>query len=123
MEFRILGPLEVRDGKRAVALGRGRQQALLALLLLHPNETLSSERLVEELWGERAPATAPKVIQNHVSTLRRALGDGRLVTRGSGYALLVESDELDVERFEALLAEGRAALHSAGARIVPVPVR
>ena len=112
MEFRILGPLEVRDGKRAVALGRGRQQALLALLLLHPNETLSSERLVEELWGERAPATAPKVIQNHVSTLRRALGDGRLVTRGSGYALLVESDELDVERFEALLAEGRAALHS-----------
>jgi YVTN family beta-propeller protein len=113
MEFRILGPLEVRDGERAVPLGRGRQLALLALLLLHPNETVSSERLVEELWGEQAPATAQKVIQNHVSTLRRALGDGRLLTRGSGYALSVESGELDAERFDALLAEGRAALHSA----------
>ncbi|MEP6909503.1 MAG: BTAD domain-containing putative transcriptional regulator [Actinomycetota bacterium] len=112
MEFRILGPLEVRDGERAVELGRGRQRALLALLLLHPNEALSSERLVEELWGERAPPTAPKVIQNHVSNLRRSLGDGRLVTRGSGYALTVEKGELDVERFEDLLAEGREALHS-----------
>jgi YVTN family beta-propeller protein len=112
MEFRILGPLDVRDGERVVALGGGRQRALLALLLLHPNETLSSERLVDELWGERAPATAPKVIQNHVSTLRRVLGDGRLVTRGSGYALLTESGELDAERFEGLVVEGRAALHS-----------
>jgi YVTN family beta-propeller protein len=112
MEFHILGPLDVRDGERAVELGGGRQRALLALLLLHPNETLSSERLVENLWGERAPATATKVIQNHVSNLRRMLGDGRLVTRGSGYALLIESGELDVERFEGLVVEGRAALHS-----------
>src|SRR5215218_1032197 len=112
MEFRILGTLAVRDGERIVAIGRGRRRAVLALLLLHPNETLSSERLIEDLWGERAPTTAPKVIQNHVSYLRRALGDGRLVTRGSGYALMIEAGELDVELFEARLAAGRAALQA-----------
>jgi YVTN family beta-propeller protein len=112
MDFRILGPLAVRDGERAVTFGRGRRRALLALLLLHPNETLSSERLIEDLWSERAPTSAPKVIQNHVSYLRRALGDGRIVTRGSGYALVIEAGELDVELFEARLAAGRAALQA-----------
>ena len=110
MEFQILGPLAVRNGDQAVELASGRQRALLALLVLNANETVSTDRIVEELWGERSPQTAPKVIQNHVSQLRRGLGDGLLVTEGSGYRLSVEPGTLDVDRFEELLAEGRTAL-------------
>src|SRR5262245_21366993 len=109
MEFRILGPLEVRDGEREVSLGGGRQRALLALLLLHAGEPVATDRLVEELWGDGAPPSAPKAIQNHVSQLRRALQDGRLVTRGSAYELALQPGELDAEQFEALLERGRAA--------------
>src|SRR5215831_11660648 len=110
MEFRILGPLDVRNGDHAVDLASGRQRALLTLLILSANETVSTDRIVEELWGERSPQTAPKVIQNHVSQLRRALGDGLLVTEGSGYRLRLEPGDLDVDRFEERLAEGRSAL-------------
>jgi DNA-binding SARP family transcriptional activator len=117
MEFRILGPLDVRDGDRTIPLAGGRQRALLALLILNANETVSTDRLVEELWGARAPATAPKVVQNHVSQLRRALEgeaktahDGLLLTQGSGYALRLEPGSLDLDRFEQLLEEGRRAL-------------
>ncbi|HEU6443562.1 MAG TPA: BTAD domain-containing putative transcriptional regulator [Gaiellaceae bacterium] len=117
MEFRILGPLEVRDGDRTIPLAGGRQRALLALLILNANETVSTDRLVEELWGEHAPATAPKAVQNHVSHLRRTLEgepkdahEGLLVTRGSGYALHLDPGSLDLNRFEQLLEEGRRAL-------------
>jgi len=110
MDFRILGPLEVRDGGRAIPLAGGRQRALLALLILNANERVSRDRLVEELWGQTAPATARKVVQNHVSHLRRALGDGTLVTQGSGYLLRLEPGSLDLDRFEQLLADGRHAL-------------
>jgi DNA-binding SARP family transcriptional activator len=115
MEFRILGPLEVRDGDHTIPLAGGRQRALLTLLLLNANEALSTDRLVEELWGEDAPATAPKVVQNHVSQLRRALGDGLLVTQGGGYAVRVEPGSIDAERFEVLLAEGKSALAAGNA--------
>ena len=89
MEFRILGPLEVVEGDRVVALGSGKARALLAVLLLHANEVVPSERLIDELWGESAPATVAKSVQVYVSHLRRALrgggaengADGRLVTR------------------------------------------
>ena len=80
MDFRILGPLEVRDDGVELPLGGGKQRSLLALLLLHPNESLSSDRLVDELWGEQPPPTAAKILQNHVSQLRRVLGNGRLQT-------------------------------------------
>ena len=116
MEFRILGPLEVRATDRAIPLGGGRQRALLALLIMHANETVSVERLVDELWGERAPPTAAKIVQNHVSHLRRALGDGLLVTRGSGYVLEVGRGRLDRDRFEELLEQGRQALAAADAQ-------
>ena len=110
MEFRILGPLDVRNGDQAVELAGGRQRALLALLIVNANETVSTDRIVEELWGAQSPQTAPKVIQNHVSQLRRGLGDGLLVTEGSGYRLRVDPGSLDVDLFEKLLADGRRAL-------------
>src|SRR5918999_920603 len=106
MDFRILGPLEVLDEGRAVALGGSKQRSLLALFLVHANETLTTDRLIDELWGDRPPATAAKNVQMQVSRLRKALaaGAGRelVVTRERGYEL-----ELDPER---LLDEGRSEL-------------
>ena len=83
MEFRILGPLEVVDGEQPVVLRKGKECALLTYLVLHANEVVPSERLIDELWDERPPPTAPKILQNAVSHLRKALGDGRLLTRGT----------------------------------------
>ena len=85
MEFRILGPLEVLDEGRVVALGGSKQRALLALLLLHANQTLTPDRLIDELWGERPPATAAKTLQAHVSRLRKALAadDGAVCHAGA----------------------------------------
>src|SRR5437667_306472 len=112
MDYRILGPLEVFDGERRLTLGGTRQRAVLALLLLHSNEALASDVIVDELWGENPPQTAAKVLQNCVSALRKELPGGAetLRTVGGGYALRVEPDELDRDRFERGLAEGRAAL-------------
>jgi YVTN family beta-propeller protein len=109
MEFRILGPLEVRDGGRPLSIRRGKDQALLAYLLLHANEVIPSARLIDVLWDERPPPTAPKALQNVVASLRRQLGDERLLTRDPGYMLRVEKDELDLATFEQLAKEGRAA--------------
>jgi DNA-binding SARP family transcriptional activator len=108
MEFRILGPLEVVDEGRPVVLQRGKHLALLAYLLLHPNELVSSDRLIDALWGERPPPTAAKILQNAVSQLRRALGEDRLVTQAPGYRFRLEQGELDLHRFEQLAQEGRA---------------
>jgi YVTN family beta-propeller protein len=112
MEFRILGPLEVRGRDRAVIDLGGRQQRLLvALLLLHPNEVVSVDSLIEALWPDQPPASAVKSIQAQISRVRRALGEGeRLQTRGSGYLLVVEPGELDSDRFRTLLDEGREQL-------------
>jgi class 3 adenylate cyclase len=112
MEFRILGPLEVAEGSRQIPVVGARQGALLALLLLHGNEVSSSDRLLEELWGGEASERSRNALQQAVSRLRRTLGGGRLVTRHPGYLLRLEPDELDTERFERLLAEGRAALQA-----------
>ena len=117
MDFRILGPLEVVDDGRERVIPAGKQRALLAILLLHANEVVSSDRLIEELWGERPPASAAKSLQVHVSRLRHALDgepgsgtDGVIVTRGGGYLIRVGAGELDRARFERLVEEGRAAL-------------
>ncbi len=112
MDYRILGPLEAFDGARAISLGGARQRGVLALLLLHGNETLTSDVIVDELWGDDAPPTAGKVLQNCVSALRKELPGGAetLRTVGGAYALRVVADTLDRDRFERLLAEGRAAL-------------
>jgi DNA-binding SARP family transcriptional activator len=109
MEFRLLGPLEVLDGDRLLALGGVKPRSLLALLLLHANEVVSTDRLIDELWGDEPPATAVKSIQVHVSKLRKELGEGRLATRTPGYVLHVLPSELDLARFEQLLAEADGA--------------
>ena len=106
MEFRILGPLEVTADGRALDLGGHKQRALLALLLLQANRVVSSDRLIEALWEEEPPGTAPKALQVHVSQLRKLLGRERLETRAPGYLLRVEPDELDLARFERLQRGG-----------------
>ena len=109
MEFRVLGPLEVIDDGRELSIRGRKLQALLALLLLNAGETVSRDRLIGELWGDDPPATAAKTLQVHVSRLRRELGDV-VVTRGGGYAIEVAPPQLDLHRFEALVAEGREAV-------------
>src|SRR6476661_4710787 len=110
MEFGVLGPLMVRDGG-PVAIPRGKPTAVLLSLLLHRNEVVSSERLIDEVWGETAPRTANKTLQLYVSQLRKVLPSGILATQpGSGYILHVSDDEIDAGRFERLLAEGRDLL-------------
>jgi YVTN family beta-propeller protein len=114
MEFLILGPLEVRDGGSVVALGGPQQRAVLAMLLLRANEVVGRDRLVEGLWGERPPKSAGHVIESYVSRLRQALGGSggtvQLVTERHGYSLRTEPGQLDVDSFEALVAEGRRQL-------------
>ena len=110
MRYGLLGSLEVRDGSRTVSLPQGRQRLLLAVLLLHPNQTLSRERLIDALWGEAPPATAARSLHNLVFGLRKALGNGALVTDGRGYRLRVADGELDVQRFDALIKQGQDAL-------------
>lgn len=106
MEFCVLGPLEARDDHGTpIALGAAKQRSLLALLLLARGRTVASERLIEEIWGGRAPETAHKSVQVYVSRLRKALGEARIVTHERGYALPLKQDELDLDRFDALLAE------------------
>ncbi|CAN5247177.1 hypothetical protein BH18ACT12_BH18ACT12_16680 [soil metagenome] len=112
MDYRILGPLEAFDGERGLSLGGARQRAVLAILLLHGNEALTRDVIVDQLWGEEPPQTAVKVLQNCISALRKELPGGAetLRTIGGAYELELAPGELDRDRFERLLAEGRAAL-------------
>jgi DNA-binding SARP family transcriptional activator len=111
LEFGVLGPFEARDGDRVLPVGRGKQTALLALLVLHGNEVLSVDRLIDELWGDRPPLTARKSVQVRVAGLRRTLGEGLLLTSaGGGYLIRIEAEQLDLHRFERLVSEGRDAL-------------
>ena len=115
LEFAVLGTLEVRRGGRVVPLVGLRQRALLAILLLNAGEVVSSDRLIDDLFGEEASSGAANALQQAVSRLRRALGDGDssngnpLVTQAPGYRLDVEGDQLDLRRFERL----RLAAHQA----------
>ena len=110
MEFRVLGPLEARDGDRLVPLGAPRQRAVLAILLSRANEVVSVDRLVADLWAETPPESAPRVVQTYISQLRKVLGPGVIGTRPPGYVAEVTDDQLDLRRFEALLARGSQAL-------------
>jgi DNA-binding SARP family transcriptional activator/streptogramin lyase len=107
LQFRILGPLEVVDGHRTIPIRAGNDRAVLALLLLHANEPLSTERMVDELWGEAPPPSASKILQSSVSRLRRELGSERIETRDHRYVIHVAPEELDALQFEELVRAGR----------------
>jgi YVTN family beta-propeller protein len=120
VDYRILGPLEVCQDGKVLALGGDRQRALLAILLLRPNAPVSADELIDGLWGERPPRSASNALRVHVSRLRTAFEDGGeqptvrsnglLSTHGHAYALRVEPGELDVDRFRDLAELGRKAL-------------
>ena len=118
MDFRILGPIEVIDDDRPLALGGTRQRALLGMLLLHAGEVVSSDRLIEELWPGERREDASGALQVAVSRLRRSLEPARksgtasrlLFTRAPGYGLLADPDRIDAKRFEALAERGRRSL-------------
>ena len=120
MDFNILGPFAVRDREGAVIpVPGGRERSLLALLLIHRGEVVSSDRIVDALWGERAPGTAAKAVQGYVSHLRRVLEPGEqgtvLVTRPPGYVLRTGDETVDAARFERLAGDGRRALEDGSA--------
>jgi DNA-binding SARP family transcriptional activator/DNA-binding beta-propeller fold protein YncE len=123
LEFRLLGPLEVWREGRPLRLGGERQRALLALLLLHANEVVPKERLIDELFDNDASESGTNALQVGISRLRRLLANDRtsngegdvLVTRPPGYLLRAEPEQLDVALFEGLLVEGRRTLSAGGA--------
>src|SRR5437764_11132091 len=113
MEFRILGPLEVLEDGRPLALGRLKERIVLAVLLLHANEFVSRERLIDELWGTSPPATARKAVNVYISKLRQTLtrnGHDPITTAEGGYRLGVDPDLLDAERLRSLIAQARSCI-------------
>ncbi|GAA2510639.1 AfsR/SARP family transcriptional regulator [Streptomyces gobitricini] len=120
MHFRILGPLEVIAGGRPVTLGGVRQRSVLGLLLLQPNRVMSTSRLMSAMWPEVPPPSARKVVQNSIWALRRLLTEGSqerpgeprvsLLTKPPGYMLSLDADQVDMQRFQRLVEQGRTAL-------------
>ena len=114
IEFKLLGPIEARAGDRALPLGGTKQRTLLALLLLHPNEVVPLEKLIDELWGEQPPPSAPHTVEGYISRLRALLTPHgpTLTRRGSGYVLQLTDALLDIDRFEELRAAASLAAHA-----------
>jgi DNA-binding SARP family transcriptional activator/pimeloyl-ACP methyl ester carboxylesterase len=123
MRFRLLGPLEAQEGDRPVALGAAKQRALLTLLLLDARRTVSSERIVDELWAGAAPESARKMIQVYVSNLRKVLPPELLRTWPAGYSVEVAPEDTDLGGFERLAAEGRSALAAGDAETAAATLR
>jgi DNA-binding SARP family transcriptional activator/DNA-binding CsgD family transcriptional regulator len=117
MRFGILGPFAVADDQgRELALGGRKQRAVLAILLLRAGRVVSIDELIDEVWGERPPATAAKTVQVYVSNLRKVLGNGVLITRAGGYLLELGDADVDADRFQVLAAEGARALRAGEVR-------
>ncbi len=114
-EFLLLGPLAVRAEGVPVPIHGAKHRAVLAALLLRANEVVTVDDLAEVLWGEDLPSSARTVVQNYVMRLRRALGaaGSRITTQPRGYLIRVEPGELDLDRFEDLLRQARAAARQA----------
>ncbi|HEY6583928.1 MAG TPA: AfsR/SARP family transcriptional regulator [Gaiellaceae bacterium] len=109
-EFFVLGPLEAVVEGGPLQLQAEKPRALLALLLLRRNRVVPVAELIDDLWGDDPPETATSALQVYVSQLRKAIGADRVLTRAPGYSVRVEAGELDLERFERLVAEGRELL-------------
>ena len=105
MEFRILGPLEVTDGGRALALGGPRQRLVLASLILESNHVVPTERLIDRIWGDVPPDAARSALFAYISRLRKLLGAARIQARAPGYILVAERREVDALRFTDLVNE------------------
>jgi predicted ATPase/DNA-binding SARP family transcriptional activator len=106
----MLGPIAVLDDGRPLPLGAPKQRALLVALLLQAGEVVARDRLIDAVWGEDPPASAQQSLQVYVHGLRRALGAERIETRGSGYRLQADPNEIDLRRFEQLAKRGRDEL-------------
>jgi DNA-binding SARP family transcriptional activator len=112
MDFSLLGPLEVRHEGREVPVRGAKQRALLAVLLLHANAVVSTDRLLDELWGDEPPEARTAALRVRLSQLRKALdieGTNPIVTRAPGYSIEVRPDQLDLHRFERLVENAGAA--------------
>ena len=109
LDFRVLGPLEVVGEEGAVALAQGKARVALGVLLIHANEVVATDRLIDDIWGAQPPATALKSVHVYVSQLRRSLGADAIVTRPPGYQLRLEPGQLDLYRFERLREEAAHA--------------
>ena len=123
MEFRILGPLEVRGDDGPLTVAGRKPRALLAMLLLHANEVVGAEQLVDAIWGMDAPTAAGATLRLNISRLRKALQTDVLVTKSPGYVLCLRPDELDLDRFERLMDDGRSLLARGGAGEASARVR
>lgn len=114
MEYRLLGPIEAAADGRVLDLGGRKLRALLALFLLHANESVPRDVLVDRLWGERPPGGAQHTLDVYISRLRKTLepaaGSQVVLTRPGAYLFVVPAEQIDVRRFERLAAEGRRAL-------------
>jgi DNA-binding SARP family transcriptional activator len=115
MEYRVLGPLEVSHHGRELLIGPPRRRALLAVLLTRANQVVSTDWLADVLWGGSPPPAAANVVQGHVSDLRKELGRDAIVTQVGGYSMVVDSEQIDLRRFERLLGEGSRALEEGSA--------
>src|SRR5881392_1432530 len=115
MDFRILGPLEVEADGQAFSIGSRQPRALLTVMLLDANRVVSRDRLMEALWGDEPPERATNALQVYVSQLRKALGADEIGTQPRGY---VVHGELDLERFESLVAGSRRSEPAAAARLL-----
>ena len=109
MRFAILGPIELWIDGAPVPLGGPKQRALLAVVLLHANQAVSRDRLIDALWGESPPPSASESLDAYIYRLRKLIGHDRLVRSGGGYLLSVEAGELDADRFGALVAGAHQA--------------
>jgi YVTN family beta-propeller protein len=109
MQFGVLGAIEVRRDGETLPLGGPKQRALLAFLLLHANQPVPRDRLIDALWAERPPSRVNATLDSYISRLRKLLGAERLIREASGYRLTVEPGALDLDRFEQLASEGRFA--------------
>ena len=108
IDIRMLGPLEAWIDGGPVQLGGPKQRALVAILLLHANDVVPLDVLIDELWDGTPPPSAPAYVQNCVSRLRKVLGADTLETRAPGYRLRIAPDQIDARRFEQLVREARA---------------
>ena len=118
-----MGPLQVAANGTFLPLGGAKQRAVLAVLLLHANEVVSTDRLIDDLWGDSPPESAANMLQGYISHLRKVLEPGRtrgehelLISRAPGYMLQIRSDQVDAERFEQLTSEARRALAEGDAK-------